>query len=116
MGLFSRLTGKRKPEIKTTTGDCVTEKSGYRSVQVNPDYSSCCDAARAIDGKRFLAEEAPMLPLSDCDAAKCKCSYRRFSDRRTDSRRTSDLAFDIVGQFHKDDRRSRNSAGRRRKD
>ena len=50
----------------------------------------CCAAARKLSGQRFLADEAPMLPLPGCDAASCKCSYHHFADRRIGPRRDPD--------------------------
>jgi len=52
----------------------------------------CCPAAEAIAGQRFLSDEAPLLPLENCDRrASCRCRYRHFTDRRTEPRRESDL-------------------------
>ena len=41
-----------------------------------------CDAARAMEGRRFLAGAAPRLPLPECDAPECKCRFKHHSDRR----------------------------------
>jgi hypothetical protein len=50
----------------------------------------CC-AVAAIAGQRYLSEEAPVLPLPDCDMPReCRCVYQHFTDRRTDKRRESD--------------------------
>lgn len=46
-----------------------------------------CDGARALEGQRFLVKDAPALPLKDCTAAQCSCSFGKLSDRRTDGRR-----------------------------
>lgn len=52
-----------------------------------------CQAAEDAAGKRFLATEAPLLPLRDCDRAEhCNCRYRHFPDRRAGPRRKSDGA------------------------
>ena len=63
----------------------------FHGVEIKaPD--DCCRAAAAIEGQRFLSEEAPLLPLENCDRpASCRCRYRHFTDRRTDARRESDL-------------------------
>ena len=51
-----------------------------------------CRAAAAIAGQRFLSEEAPVLPLPDCDTPReCRCVYQHFTDRRTDKRREADI-------------------------
>ncbi len=89
-------------------------KSSYRSVQVIGGRD-CCAAATSIAGKRFLSDEVPKLPLADCDAAECRCTYQLFDDRRRDARRAGDVAFDIVSEYHADNRRSA-ATGRRDKD
>jgi hypothetical protein len=48
---------------------------------------SACDAARALEGQRFLTKDAPLLPLKGCTAVQCSCSFGKLSDRRTDGRR-----------------------------
>jgi hypothetical protein len=41
---------------------------------------------------RFLADEAPSLPLPDCDRrATCPCTFKHYEDRRAGPRRTDDL-------------------------
>jgi hypothetical protein len=46
-----------------------------------------CGSARTLEGQRFLAKNAPALPLPACTAAQCSCSFAKLSDRRTDGRR-----------------------------
>lgn len=41
-----------------------------------------CEAARQLRGERFLAAEAPTLPVIGCDKSDCQCRYRHHSDRR----------------------------------
>lgn len=43
-----------------------------------------CSAAGAIIEKRFLVadKDIPQLPLLDCDAAHCACTYKHYEDRR----------------------------------
>ena len=77
-----------------------------------------CSAARALEGKRFLAKNAPELPLSSCDAQRCACSFTKLSDRRTDARRfqqgglTASL-FQATNRRNKRDRRLPAAARRR---
>ena len=49
--------------------------------------SGACDAARALDGQRFLANQSPALPLAGCMKKRCDCRFEKLSDRRTDDRR-----------------------------
>src|SRR6202049_1896003 len=40
-----------------------------------------CPAAEGLRHKRFLSDEAPLLPLPECSSPwRCKCIYRHFSD------------------------------------
>lgn len=45
--------------------------------------ANACAAAKAMDGRRFLAGAAPKLPLPDCDAPECQCKFKHHDDRRT---------------------------------
>lgn len=87
----------------------------YEAVSVRP----CLEACRAAWDQqkvRYLAAEAPELPLSGCDVDKCVCRYVHHEDRRgTEERR------DEVGQFAginprsgKKERRSDGDRDRRR--
>jgi len=49
--------------------------------------SGACQAARALDGQRFLANQCPALPLAGCPKKRCDCHFAKLSDRRTDDRR-----------------------------
>ena len=92
------------------------KKSRFRGVQVKPSDYSRCRAVSEIRGQRFLSDEVPQLPLDECDAEACECRYELFDDRRTDVRRTADEAFDLIGQYRNDEKRDRDSVGRRRTD
>ena len=59
--------------------------------------SSACDAARAMDGKRFLSGAAPRLPLAECDVLECKCRFVHFKDRRTGDDRRNPFGQSIAG-------------------
>ena len=116
MRLFAKLVGQKTTESKLTTRKSVDEKNSYRSVQINTNGEDCCQAARDIADKKFLSVDVPMLPLRDCDVDQCQCTYQRFDDRRTDIRRTSDITFDVAGQFREEENRSDTTSDRRRGD
>jgi len=44
--------------------------------------ASPCHAIRKYEGKRLLSNEAPTLPLPDCDQSNCSCRFEHFDDRR----------------------------------
>lgn len=87
-----------------------TARKIFHGVSIHPDEFSACDAARALEGVRFLADDAPMLPLSDCsNPAGCRCKYQHFDDRRTEPRRESDVGLPV--KDHPND--ARDGVGRR---
>jgi hypothetical protein len=52
---------------------------------------SSCAAAALCRNQRFLARQAPMLPLPKCaHPHACPCTYRHHEDRRSGPRRTED--------------------------
>ena len=59
----------------------TTESNKFHAVSIKFLRSSC-DAAKAMDGKRFLSSAAPRLPLPECDVVDCKCKFIHFKDRR----------------------------------
>ena len=60
----------------------------FHAVSVKPG-SYACGAVTELAGTRFLASEAPELPLQGCTAAKCECHFVHHRDRRTGTERRS---------------------------
>jgi hypothetical protein len=74
-----------KPPARPSAGQPDNTKFHAVSIRV---ASGACAAAMGMQGERFLATEAPQLPLPGCDAADCQCRFIHFKDRRTiDERR-----------------------------
>jgi hypothetical protein len=63
-------------------------KAGGRfgAVQIRA-RGNACKAAQLLESHRFLAKDAPALPLRECTAARCACTFSKLPDRRTDGRR-----------------------------
>ena len=118
MGLWAKLTGNRATTASATAVAKKDSEKGnkYRGVCVVATGVEPCRAARAIAEERFLSEEAPTLPLADCDAEQCLCVYRHFDDRRSDVRRMADIGYSTATQFVIDEKRSLSSRGRRKGD
>lgn len=116
MGLLARFSHKRKPGTPRSAKPKKSSSDGYRSVTVRPNDQECCQFVRSLADERFLLEEAPMLPLSLCDAPVCRCTYERFDDRRSGARRASDIAFDIASNLHGEENRNAKMPGRRSDD
>src|SRR5262245_15118646 len=44
----------------------------FSAVQIRA-RSGACRAAQSLRGQRFLAKDAPILPLPECKAERCSC-------------------------------------------
>lgn len=66
-------------------------KADYHAVSIKFPAHACL-AAKELQGRRFLASEAPHLPLPECDAAECKCVFAHHDDRRAGKDRRSPFA------------------------
>lgn len=80
-----------------------------------------CPVCGSYRGVRFLAHEAPALPLKECpDPKSCNSVYKHFPDRRAGPRRAEErrasqpMNLAVVRRVVRDDRRR--STGRRRTD
>ena len=62
-------------------------KHKYHCVEI-VGGTDCCGAAKSFAGQRLLSDQAPLVPLADCDRAEdCSCVYRHHEDRRAGPRR-----------------------------
>jgi len=82
--------GLDKPEDRKERriSPALRNSSKYHAVSVKPG-AYACSAANNIAGQRFLATQAPSLPLPDCDADTCECHFVHHNDRRTGKDRRS---------------------------
>ena len=85
-----QASSRARPGVTAATARTAELKAPpFAAVEIRTG-SSACEAARALAGQRFLASRAPSLPLRDCGEARCRCAFRKLSDRRLESRRWSD--------------------------
>jgi hypothetical protein len=78
-------------------------------------HDTSCAAAALCRNTRFLASEAPFLPLRTCPhPEKCRCTYRHYEDRRNGARRTEDVSKALSSSKPSANRRK--SPGRRARD
>lgn len=76
---FMGFKKSNKKKLKVVHGE-------YHCVTVH--YSKgACEAVRKFDGKRILSADAPVLPLTRCDAAECHCHFEHHEERRVEERR-----------------------------
>ena len=96
--LLLRVAGLKKsssPERR----DRRTElpKSPYHAVSIRFPADACL-AAKQTAGHRFLASEAPKLPLPACNSENCTCYFVHHKDRRSGKdRRSPFVASNILG-------------------
>jgi hypothetical protein len=77
----------RRPAVPTANPTPRVKEGGrFGSVQIRARLGAC-RAAQLLQGHRFLAKDAPNLPLRECSAARCSCTFSKLPDRRSDGRR-----------------------------
>jgi len=74
---------------------------------------NACAAAREIHGQRFLAKEAPELPLAGCDRRHCYCRTVHHRDRRSGDDRRQPFQSGFGGSATRIGEDRRRSADRR---
>jgi hypothetical protein len=75
-------------------------------------HGDTCDKALALRDKRFLARDAPALPLKGCTlSAGCNCIYRHYADRRAGQRRDAAPTASRSGRPPAERRGARNRRG-----
>jgi len=81
---------RQKGQTATAAADHQAESDNTAYHSVSLKFSpTACRAARALQGRRFLASAAPRIPLAECDVKKCECRFAHYKDRRaTQDRRT----------------------------
>ena len=113
---FVVLRRRRDSATKTTSGTKAKSASTrYHAVSIHYAEGACA-AAKALSGQRFLANDAPRLPLPACDAHQCRCYFAHHGDRRAHRDRRSPFGAGGHGGtsgFRQDERRERKE---RRKD
>lgn len=82
-GLDSHENRRNRPDSPV-----LTDHSKYHAVSVKHGANACA-AVSKISGQRFLASQAPDLPLPGCDADQCDCRFIHHDDRRSGKDRRS---------------------------
>ena len=96
------------PASRPAASSNISDSAAFHAVSIKYIAKSC-EAAKAMDGKRFLSSAAPRLPLPDCDVAECRCKFVHHKDRRSSEDRRNPfqgpLATSATG-VHQIDQRS----------
>jgi len=88
MKLSHLIRRLKKPEPPPRPESPVsTPPAAFYAVSVVAEEHACAAALAASD-QRFLARDAPRIPLPECTRPlECKCRLARFNDRRKTDRR-----------------------------
>ena len=90
LGVWLIVRKRQQGEAEAPRPDSkrLKESTAYHAVSIKFD-TNACNAAKALEGRRFLSTAAPKLPLPDCDVLDCKCRFVHHKDRRTGKDRRS---------------------------
>lgn len=87
LSLIALLVWQRNARRRSHEVASLSRRGGpFHCVAVRPRGKACV-AVRALQGHRFLAGEAPNIPVPGCTSAVCRCGYVHFDDRRLAERR-----------------------------
>lgn len=124
--LVVRVLLRGELSLKSRGGDVhkLNNKIGYElaarnrhhAVTISP-MAGGCEAAENLPARRYLVDEAPLLPLPECTKSRCDCRYIHHQDRRSpeSERRRPHGAF-VDTALLRDIGERRSSRGRRRED
>ena len=90
---------QRPAQSDTRPTSHVSDTSGSQFHAVSIKFEdSACNAAKKLEGKRFLSSAAPRFPLPDCDVLECKCRFIHHKDRRRAEDRRNPYRSTISGK------------------
>lgn len=108
----TRATTKKRPPRPNRLGKAQPDPQFHAvSLEIS---GTACEAAKAIEDKRFLSSAAPHIPLPECDVADCNCRFIHHKDRRAGIDRRKQYRKVLIGEQgppvkekrHRGDRRS----------
>jgi hypothetical protein len=96
--VFRRYQARKREQAEASSRSASPRrKSPYHAVSIRVGRSACL-AAKTLEGRRYLATEAPQLPLAECSmSASCECRFIHHDDRRSGRDRRSPFAPGGVG-------------------
>jgi len=86
--LFVRSRQANESTEKSPANQSSKANTAYHAVSIKFS-SNACNAAREMEGRRFLSTAAPKLPLAGCQVLDCNCRFVHHKDRRTGKDRRS---------------------------
>lgn len=109
-----RIIGQSRVGADSNSARPANIPKRWHAISVQAKALSCA-ASHELRKKRFLSNEAPVLPLAECTKrASCPCTYKHQDDRRNKPRR--DCGSGISPHVSKHGTERRTSRGRRSDD
>jgi hypothetical protein len=105
--IFSKWRHRQKVAVRKIA---PPKPKSYAAVGIRPN-ARACSAVRVLYGKRFLANDAPAVPVIGCRIRPCPCRYIHYADRRAEDRRAQ---FGIGESVHRAAGTERRRTERRR--
>lgn len=96
----------RQKKRKAALAAKAREERSYHCVEIRSGKTAC-EAVKTYVNKRFLSDQAPLLPVEGCTAQKCSCRYLHFDDRRQHDRRNPYGLFAGIPPLNTGERRSK---------
>lgn len=113
LAMLSRLSSNTSFSAGSAMADPAF-KNPFQAVSIVSGIKNC-QAVRDLTDKRFLASEAPLLPLDGCTSTlDCTCRYAKWDDRRQEDRRMIDNG--IGAHYYADTEKRKQRKGRRSTD
>lgn len=78
---------KWRRDSTQTTHSADAKVKTYAAVGIRYNLLAC-KSVQKYYGQRYLAQDAPALPVPNCNVRPCPCRYVHFADRRSEDRRT----------------------------
>lgn len=107
----------KKPKLKLASRKATANLLKKRNKKRKGKYAAvsvrftpnACDAVKSLAGERFLAKDAPLMPLQQCPRRNiCNCFYEYHEDRRTsDERSDFNLQFGILPNYEEGENQHR---------
>jgi hypothetical protein len=91
-----RRSEARKAQEAVSASKKKSIHTAYHAVSIKFGKDACA-AAKSLTGERFLASEAPQIPLPGCDAPACECRFTHHKDRRSGKDRRSPFGRGSIG-------------------
>jgi hypothetical protein len=86
----------------------------FQAVTIAFNESEACEPVKKLAGRRLISDASPLLPLTDCTAKNCNCTYRHYDDRRQGCQRLDDKS--VIKRLYRGTEQRVEQRGRREED